>query len=69
MSEQDGKTPLQASGAGHPKGDDGVGTDTTHGRTGSWKTAAPKASMAARARRRTTEPASSATRRSKARRT
>lgn len=33
MSEQDGKTPLQASGAGHPKGKDGVSTDTTHGRT------------------------------------
>jgi hypothetical protein len=34
MSERDGKTPVQASGAGHPKGgNDGVGTDTTHGRS------------------------------------
>lgn len=33
MSEQDSKTPLQASGAGHSKGNDGVSTDATHGRT------------------------------------
>jgi hypothetical protein len=39
MSEDKGKTPLQASGEGHPKGSDvgavqdGVGTDRTHGRT------------------------------------
>ena len=34
MTEENGKTPLQASGAGHPKPhDDGVGTAHTHGRT------------------------------------
>jgi hypothetical protein len=34
MTEDKGKTPLQASGEGHPKGpSDGVGTDRTHGRT------------------------------------
>jgi len=34
MSDEKGKTPLQASGEGHPKaGNDGIGTDTTHGRT------------------------------------
>jgi hypothetical protein len=33
MTDQDGKTPLQASGEGRPKHrDDGVGTDATHGR-------------------------------------
>jgi hypothetical protein len=40
MTDEQGKTPLQASGAGHPKGSsptqssDGVGTDKTHGRAG-----------------------------------
>lgn len=34
MTEEKGKTPLQASGEGRPKGkDDGVGSPTTHGRT------------------------------------
>lgn len=35
MSEQDGKSPLQASGADHgeKKRNDGVGTDQAHGRT------------------------------------
>ncbi len=34
MSEQDGKTPVQASGEGHPKGgQDGTGPGQTHGRT------------------------------------
>ncbi|MEW9854098.1 hypothetical protein [Novosphingobium sp. M1R2S20] len=34
MSDNDGKFPLQASGAGRPKGrNDGVGTPVTHGRS------------------------------------
>lgn len=34
MTDENGKTPLQASGEGRPKDkSDGIGTDATHGRT------------------------------------